>query len=354
MRRKHLARAALALLEGRALCWEGYPVVKKVLWERQHRKCAWCGRPMSHASQPVEHYRPKGCADRSDASATPPQKGPVDAGYWWLAWTWDNLLFGCATCNGHKLDLFPLLSARRATVPRSGVVLGDDDPAFDVSAEEPALLDPARDDPTRHITWRPENPSEAHDQLRWRPYGRTARGRSTIEALHFKGWLADHVTEHLRRLWAAHVKAIVRQFSQGRMAEARRAWAEMIGAHFAPRATLHAATWDGLCYFVTRERLEGYHLPLPRPGAAPAQGPREAPLAEPAALRALPDALRLLVHAEEAATPELMLRLYDHAAWTDETMAEALSLTTATVQRHRRALAASVTATAGGFRRAGL
>jgi len=153
-----------------------------------------------------------------------------------------------------------------------------------------------------------------------------------------------------------HDLALAQDGKLAQEAEARRAWHTMIHTLFAPRAPLHAATWDGLCYLVRHCRLEGYELPRPRPGAPLVHGPREAPLDDPPALRGLPDALRLLVHARELETPALMLRLYEHAAWTDAGMAEALSLTEGTIKAHRDALvrAGHVTPTAHGFTRAGL
>ncbi len=358
-RQTWLARTALALQRGDTPVLKGYDVARDTLWERQNQKCAWCERPYDQRQQPVEHYRPKGSADRSDQTVSPPRKGPTEGGYWWLAWTWENLLFGCATCNGIKLDHFPLLpGSGRATAPDTGTVLHDHHPAFDLSSEVPGLVDPGREDPTRHITWRPENPADAPEHFRWRPYDRTPRGRHTIATLKLRGWLSDHVTDHLRAVWTGWLKDIARDLTCGdphSAIKARHAWVQKTQMLFAPRAPLHAASWDGLRFLVQHCRLGGFELPLSRPGSEAVHGPEEAPLADPTSRHPLPDALRLLVHAGELPTPELMLRLYEHGVWTDEDLAEVLALSTGTVQDHRRVLVRKgrVASTGAGFTRAG-
>ena len=85
-------------------------------------------------------------------------------GYYWLAYSWENLYLCCQVCNrSGKRDLFPL-----------------EDPAArarshcdDVSGESPLLLDPAGpEDPREHIRFRQE-----------RAIGLTDAGRRTIEVL---------------------------------------------------------------------------------------------------------------------------------------------------------------------------
>lgn len=62
--------------------------IKAALRDIYHCKCAFCetkSEPMQ-----VEHFRPK------------------RGGYYWLAYSWDNLLLSCPTCNTNKSDKFPL------------------------------------------------------------------------------------------------------------------------------------------------------------------------------------------------------------------------------------------------------
>jgi hypothetical protein len=74
----------------------------EALWRAQHYKCAFCEHKIRRGRNDVEHYRPKGAADRTPGSNE-------KHGYWWLAFTWSNLLFSCPTCNrSYKGTLFPL------------------------------------------------------------------------------------------------------------------------------------------------------------------------------------------------------------------------------------------------------
>lgn len=82
---------------------DGYAIVSNELWTRQHFKCCYCELREQNKRNDVEHFRPKGRADRAPGSKD-------IHGYWWLAYTWENLLFSCRNCNQSpaKLDKFPL------------------------------------------------------------------------------------------------------------------------------------------------------------------------------------------------------------------------------------------------------
>ena len=62
--------------------------IKDALKKIYHRKCAFCEQRIEQFD--VEHFRPKSI-------------------YYWLAFSWDNLLFACSTCNTHKLNHFETL-----------------------------------------------------------------------------------------------------------------------------------------------------------------------------------------------------------------------------------------------------
>lgn len=66
-----------------------YTDVRDALDKIYHGKCAYCETfdPSPH----VEHYRPK------------------RGGYYWLAYSWDNLIISCSKCNTTKGDKFPLI-----------------------------------------------------------------------------------------------------------------------------------------------------------------------------------------------------------------------------------------------------
>jgi len=56
-----------------------------------HSKCAFCEQKIEFPQ--VEHFRPKNI-------------------YYWLAYSWDNLLFACLGCNSHKNNHFETLLER--------------------------------------------------------------------------------------------------------------------------------------------------------------------------------------------------------------------------------------------------
>lgn len=136
-----------------------HEAVRTTLREAQHRKCCYCeGRSDAFAAADVEHYRPKG-AVRQDKKSQ--KQFP---GYYWLAYSWENLYLCCQVCNrSGKRDLFPLADpAARARSHRD-----------DVADESPLLLDPdGPEDPREHIRFRQE-----------RAVGLTDTGRRTIEVL---------------------------------------------------------------------------------------------------------------------------------------------------------------------------
>ena len=137
---------------------EVYGLAKPTLIARQHGKCAFCESKLLHVSSgDVEHFRPK--AGWRQAAEEPLQK----PGYYWLAYSWDNLLLACSQCNRrHKSNLFPLEDrASRATSPSD-----------DLGLERPSFVDPGAEDPAEHIGFRAEV-----------AVARTVRGRVTVDAL---------------------------------------------------------------------------------------------------------------------------------------------------------------------------
>ena len=92
-------------------------------------------------------------------------------GYWWLAWSWHNLLFACAICNrSAKNDEFPL-------DPGSVVLPLNAQPP---GGELPLLIDPAAEDALAHIRFL----RVLHNKKeRWVPVGVTPRGKETVRVL---------------------------------------------------------------------------------------------------------------------------------------------------------------------------
>jgi len=75
---------------------------KDVLIPLYDRKCAYCERSRGYEVQ-IDHYRPtKTRNNKKDPHYNQP-------GYYWLAYTYSNLMPLCSKCNGVKSNKFPLL-----------------------------------------------------------------------------------------------------------------------------------------------------------------------------------------------------------------------------------------------------
>lgn len=139
--------------------------VKKDLCEFQYGKCCFCERARDpNRESDVEHFRPKLACNNEPA--------PNHNGYWWLAYTWENLFFVCSECNStYKKNFFPLINEGDRAFKK------DDD----LQKEKPYLLNPATDDPEHFIIYDytsskvPVPVSSANDH--------DGRGKKTIELL---------------------------------------------------------------------------------------------------------------------------------------------------------------------------
>lgn len=120
------------------------PAVKEALRSAQHGKCAFCESLISHTNYgDVEHYRPKAGYKQKEADAL------QYPGYYWLAYSWENLFLTCQLCNQKfKQNLFPLKKSRlraRAHTHR-------------LNKEQPLLIDPCASDPAHYIGFEEESP----------------------------------------------------------------------------------------------------------------------------------------------------------------------------------------------------
>jgi hypothetical protein len=158
----------------------GAPAVKAALAAAQHRKCCHCEAVFGHVSfGDVEHYRPKGGFRRTRQSQL------EQPGYYWLAYTWDNLLLACEVCNRlHKGDIFPISQeARRARTHLD-----------DLTVETPLIINPREQDPQTVITFRMEYPVAIGGNL---------LGTTTIRELGLdREPLNERRREHLRLIGA--------------------------------------------------------------------------------------------------------------------------------------------------------
>lgn len=161
--------------------------VKTTLSVAQHGKCAFCEAKITHVSYGhIEHYRPKaGCKQSKKDKLHKP-------GYFWLAYTWENLLFSCELCNSrHKGNLFPLANPKSRVKSASG----------NLTDEQPLFIDPASQNPSDFIRFRKHVPFAVNGNL---------YGKQTIHSLGLK---RDALNEHrsarllmIARLWQSTVE----------------------------------------------------------------------------------------------------------------------------------------------------
>jgi energy-coupling factor transporter ATP-binding protein EcfA2 len=107
---------------------------RTVLREASYDKCVWCESQAGYAGPAeIDHYRPKHRAEGLGKGEIHPDH------YWWLAYSWNNLVFCCQACNRAKRNRFPVIGPRLEPGDPSG-------------AEQPLLLDPyGTDDPSEHL-----------------------------------------------------------------------------------------------------------------------------------------------------------------------------------------------------------
>jgi uncharacterized protein (TIGR02646 family) len=109
-------------------------VTREVLREASYGKCAYCeSQSDSTRLGEIDHYWPKHRAEGLRKGEIYPDH------YWWLAYSWDNLVFCCQACNRAKRNRFPVIGKRLESGNPSG-------------AEQPLLLDPySTHDPSEHL-----------------------------------------------------------------------------------------------------------------------------------------------------------------------------------------------------------
>ena len=133
--------------------------VKDFLYRSQHGKCCYCERKRDKRETDVEHFRPK-------AEVEEKENHP---GYWWLAYSWGNLLIACKKCNQeYKKSRFPLKDEKRRAYTED----------CDINEEEPFLINPLKEDPEFFIDYELEK-----TQLMAKAVGKCERSKKTVNEL---------------------------------------------------------------------------------------------------------------------------------------------------------------------------
>ena len=91
-----------------------------------HLKCAYCEKKLLDSPKHIEHYRPKSV-------------------YYWLAYSWDNLLLCCTSCNSSKSIKFKIKNKQAKYDNQKFEDIHNLRDVYD-KIEEPFLINPEKDD----------------------------------------------------------------------------------------------------------------------------------------------------------------------------------------------------------------
>lgn len=229
-----------------------YAVAHDPLWRAQHYKCCYCeGREQSKRND-VEHFRPKARADRRPGSSE-------DHGYWWLTWTWENLLFSCRNCNQApaKVDKFPLADGSVAL--QAG--------QFPPGLERPLLIDPGAESGIQHIQFA-RMPGGAAGAERWLPRARNGshQGAWTIRVCQLaRPDLLDLYGQHVEQNVMPMVDDIRTAMRGGSPADVQREWSRTLRRLLNPAQLYVGLAYDALDYFIPPVVRRKHQLTLPLP-----------------------------------------------------------------------------------------
>lgn len=231
----------------------GYQVVRDDLRHAQHLKCCYCEKMEESYSNDVEHYRPKLKADRRPGSNE-------TYGYWWLAFTWTNLLFACSSCNrSEKRTQFPL---KKGSIP----LRPEQSPSGD---EVPLILDPAdaKENPVAHIEFVFEV-RIVGEPKRWYARGRDGKSSVGEKSIEVYGLNRLHLVE-MRGMYIAKnirddAKDLERYLDERNTQEALRAFKKAL-SRMEPTALYAALTYDAYRHYVPESKLQVIGKSWPKP-----------------------------------------------------------------------------------------
>jgi uncharacterized protein (TIGR02646 family) len=194
----------------------GHATVKRALKTAQKNKCCFCEKDQGDEFGNVEHFRPKEGyrSKRKDKLSKP--------GYYWLGYEWSNLLFVCGSCNSakYKGNLFPLVKDSRRAKSHND----------DVARENPLLIDPAKNDPRKHIKFIGEFPQ-----------GLTQKG---VETISICGLNRDALIGMRRKILNTIDDKIVIFFAKGTSAKEKAEAKKYLKECILPTSEFSAAAMD--------------------------------------------------------------------------------------------------------------
>lgn len=205
------------------------------LWKQQNAKCCYCEIKCRHQGNDVEHYRPASL-------------------YWWLAWSWENLLFACPNCNRWaKNDKFPLQDP-------SSKLLPENPPP---GAELPLLIDPSAENPMSEIVF-----SRDAKSGHWMAKARagSVRGVVTVTLLKLNAPdLMELRDDHIDTQIMPDIEHIRSAMARGDEADVLRRWQTLTLRVLQPTMPYIALSYDAIDHFVPESERTRWGLVLPAP-----------------------------------------------------------------------------------------
>lgn len=322
-RRVWLARAILAKQSGKPPEFAGYDLMKDMLVRVLHSKCCYCEMELRKEGNPVEHFRPKAGVQNSGQSKIDNSR------YWWLAWTWENLLFACGRCNtNHKKNQFPLMSA---SVPLT-------EKSVDVDSEQALLIDPSRMDPRLHIQF--QETRTGH----WLPVpvNGSPRGKATIQVLRLDEE-DDNRFAHVQDRVLPQVEQLVAMIALGFPSQVIKTWDRTKQMLFSDKMPFQSVSWDVLAQKIPEKTRCKWGLVLPKLGHTEtlSQTPLFDQTDDPPEFAELDEDLKLQIRAlgdraESSQVLPILQRLRLLREWKDDELARLLGRSVPTVQGYLR------------------
>jgi uncharacterized protein (TIGR02646 family) len=226
-----------------------YKVAHATLWKAQHYKCAYCEHREQSKRNDVEHFRPATRADRKPGST-------LTHGYWWLAYTWENLLFSCRNCNQSpaKLDKFPLEEGSVALEP------GQSPPGD----ERPLLIDPATESAIDHLEYVEEHRAGAVSRWTVRARNGSRRGNEMIRVCKLdRPDLITLYTSHVAMNLTVDREQVRHAIGTGDTATIHSAWQSYVERHLQPSSVFAGLSYDVLATDVPKATRDAHGLVMP-------------------------------------------------------------------------------------------
>ena len=236
--------------------FEGYGAAKEALRAVVGDKCWYCEHKLDGKYDPIEHYRPKPRASREHFSHRD--------GYWWLAWTWPNLMLLCDDCNKAKGMRFPLH-------PDCVPLVAEQTPPAD---EAGLMIDPCAVDPFLHLRFE----QDRQGVWRARPVPGSSLGEKTIEVLGLDGLkkrpgIVDQYRAHVTLAVQPHAERVLEKSRAGDVKEVFRVWDKACRTLLRKGTPYAALSYHALDRRISAQTRRRWGLVLPPPPWDPLTGP---------------------------------------------------------------------------------